>query len=377
MTTIDQTTSRPTQAVIRGVALALIGVAVCVAPLYLDTFWLRTGLTVASAAVGAIGLTILVGTTGQLSFAHPFLMAGAAVTYVTLADNPVNTAHLGLGLPPAAAAVLAIFAAGALGLAASPLASRLSGIYLGIATLSLVFIGQHILENWTAASGGFFGRPVPPMSLFGLSLADSPTPPVLLGVPLQREELLWYLSAAVIVVAWIAGRNVVHSRVGRSLAAVRDSEVLAATNGVNVRSAKRGAYIASSMFAGAAGVLFALTTGSVAPETFNLGLAISFLAMVVVGGLGSVAGACMGAAFIAGLPLLLQEFSDQLPLIVQTGEAGGMQASTATSYLAGALIVLCMLFEPRGLVGLATRGRSLATRALRRTRILTSRATHN
>jgi branched-chain amino acid transport system permease protein len=376
MTTIDQTTSRPTQAVTRRVALAIIGVAVLVAPLYLDAFWLRTGLTVASAAVGAIGLTILVGTTGQLSFAHPFLMAGAAVTYVTVADNPADTAHLGLGLPPVAAALLAILAAGALGLAASPLASRLTGIYLGIATLSLVFIGQHILENWTSVSGGFFGRPVPPMSVLGLTFDDSPAPPVLLGVPLQREELLWYLAAVVLAVAWIVGRNLVHSRVGRSLAAVRDSEVLAATNGVNVRSAKRGAYIASSMFAGAAGVLFALTAGSVAPETFNLALAISFLAMVVVGGLGSVPGACMGAAFIAGLPLLLQEYSAQLPLIVQTGEAGGIQASTATSYLAGALIVLCMLFEPRGLVGLAARARARA-RALTRTRIRTTRHTHN
>lgn len=356
----------------RRIALAIIGAAVLVAPLYLDAFWLRTGLTVSAAAVGAIGLTILVGTTGQLSFAHPFLMAGAAVTYVTVADNPADTAHLALGLPPVAAAVLAILVAGALGLAASPLASRLTGIYLGIATLSLVFIGQHILENWTAASGGFFGRPVPPMSALGLTLDDSATPPVLLGVPLQREELLWYLSAAAVLVAWIVGRNLVHSRVGRSLAAVRDSEVLAATNGVNVRSAKRGAYIASSMFAGAAGVLFALTAGSVAPETFNLALAISFLAMVVVGGLGSVPGACMGAALIAGLPLLLQEYSAQLPLIVQTGEAGGIQAATATSYLAGALIVLCMLFEPRGLVGLAARAR-----ALTRTRIRTTRHSHN
>jgi branched-chain amino acid transport system permease protein len=356
----------------RRIALAIIGAAVLVAPLYLDAFWLRTGLTVSAAAVGAIGLTILVGTTGQLSFAHPFLMAGAALTYVTIAEAPAATAHAGLGLPPAVAAVMAIVAAGALGLAASPLASRLTGIYLGIATLSLVFIGQHILENWTAVSGGFFGRPVPPMSALGLTLDDSATPPVLLGVPLQREELLWYLSAAAVLVAWIVGRNLVDSRVGRSLAAVRDSEVLAATNGVDVRSAKRGAYIASSMFAGAAGVLFALTTGSVAPETFNLGLAISFLAMVVVGGLGSVAGACIGAAFIAGLPLLLQEYSDQLPLIVQTGEAGGIPAATATAYLAGALIVLCMVFEPRGLVGVTRR-----VRALMQTRIPSSRPTHN
>lgn len=364
MTTTRPTTSRRTPALMRGATLAILGVAVVAAPLYLDAFWLRTGLTVGTAAVGAIGLTILVGTTGQLSFAHPFLMAAAAVTYVTLADNPANAAHLGFDLPPAAAAVLAILAAGALGLAASPLASRLSGIYLGIATLSLVFIGQHVLENWTAVSGGFFGRPVPPMSVLGIPLTDSPTPPVLLGVPLQQEELLWYLAAVVLALAWLAGRNIVDSRVGRSLAAVRDSEVLAATNGVDVRSAKRGAYIVSSMFAGTAGVLLALTTGSVAPETFNLALAISFLAMVVVGGLGNITGACIGAAFIAGLPLLLQEYSERLPLIVQTGEAGGLQAATATAYLAGALIVLCMVFEPRGLIGLAGRAKALARTAL-------------
>ena len=145
------------------------------------------------------------------------------------------------------------------------------------------------------------------------------------------------------------------SRPGRALAAVRDSEVLAAVYGVDVPRYKRGAFVISSMYAGFAGVMIALSIGSVAPGAFDLALAFSYLSMIVLGGLGSVAGAVIGAAFVAGLPLILQQYGAGLPFISEVGADDGISASSLARYVFGIGIILVMLFEPFGLIGLGRR----------------------
>src|SRR5689334_17866577 len=136
--------------------MVALWVVLLLTPFYLEAFWLQTGLFAMAAAIGAIGLTILTGTTGQLSLAHAFFAAIGAYGYCYLAGGGglgVSAAS-GLGLPPLLALVLAVALAGLAGALYSPIAGRLRGIYLGIASIGLVFIGQHILFNATGVTGG-------------------------------------------------------------------------------------------------------------------------------------------------------------------------------------------------------------------------------
>ena len=340
----------------------LAGLVVLLAlPLYVEEFWLRTGFAVFGAIIGAIGLNLLVGTTGQLSLGHAFFLAVGAVTYTYVSGAPGGTANPygGLEWPPVVGMVLGVVAAGLAGVLFSPIAARLRGIYLGIASLGLVFIGIHVLNTWTSVTGGFNGRLVPVFSLFGFTFDGSDSPPLtVLGVPFGQAERLWYLGLVLCIGACWFAANLLRSRPGRALQTLRDSEVAASVMGVNVRDYKAKAFLVSSMYAGLAGVLYALSIGSVAPDSFGLTLSVQFLAMIVLGGLGSVWGSVLGATFVSALPLVFQQYAGSLPFIVDPGEPG-IVASQAAAFLYGAAIVLVVLFEPGGLVGLVRRLRRL------------------
>src|SRR3954466_11424108 len=211
------------------------------APLQLEAFWEQTGLFAMSAVVGAIGLTILTGTTGQLSLAHAFFIAVGAYGYPSFAGHkgprgrPLSPGHkglgveaaAGLGLPPPLAMVLAVLLAGLCGALFSPISGRLRGIYLGIASIGLVFVGQHILFNATGLTGGFNGRDAEPFSLSGFEFAKGNPDLTLGGVEFGALEKLWYLGLLMVTVAYFIARNIVAGRPGRALETVRDNEVAA------------------------------------------------------------------------------------------------------------------------------------------------------
>jgi branched-chain amino acid transport system permease protein len=326
-------------------------------PLYVPEFWLRTGFAVFGAVVGAIGLNLLVGTAGQLSLAHAFFLAVGAVSYVYVSGEPggLGIADLsGLGLPPIIGLVVGVLLAGLAGLIFSPLAARLRGIYLGVASLALVFIGVHVLNAWTSVTGGFNGRAAPEFSLFGFAFGNTDPDLFVLGVPFREAERLWYLGLVLALAAYLFARNLLRSRPGRALQTLRDSEVAASVMGVNVQGYKARIFLVSSMYGGLAGVMYALSIGSIAPESFGLEVSILYLAMIVLGGLGSVNGAVLGALFVSALPLVFQRYADVIPFVGGQGE-GGLAAGEAARYLFGAAIVLVILFEPEGLAGIARR----------------------
>lgn len=333
----------------RWAALVLIvaGVVVLLVPLYADAFSLRIGFAVCGTAIGAIGLTILTGATGQLSLAHAFFVAVGAFSYCVLAAAPATDSDLaGLGWPPPLAAVAAIALAALTGLLVSPLSSRLSGLNLGVATLALVFLGQHLLSTLVPLSGGYQGRLAPAFDVFGFTFSDSGDF-VVLGVPFGRYERLWYLGVLALLAAALLARNLLQGRSGRALRLVRDHELAAALDGIDVRAVKRRSFVISSGYAGAAGVLYALAVGSVAPLSFTLDLSIQFLVMIVIGGLGSVAGAVIGALFVTGLPLVLQRVMDEVPT------AGEFLTPAALSrYIYGAAVIAVLLFRPGGIASL-------------------------
>jgi branched-chain amino acid transport system permease protein len=357
---------------IKRVAVAAVVLFLLWLPQYAGGFWLQTGLFAMSAAIGAIGLTLLVGVTGQLSLAHAFFLAVGAYGYSYLAGGNENTGAIdqpsGLGLPPILAVIGAVLLAGAAGALFSPIAGRLKGIYLGLASLGLVFIGQHILFNATALTGGFNGRDAAPLKLFGFSFSDQdPSNFIVFGVPYGQLERLWYLGLLLVAVAYWYGRNLVRGRPGRAMEAVRDSEVAAATMGVNVPAYRAAAFTVSSMYAGLAGVFLALAFGRIVPDSFGFLLSIDFLVMIVLGGLGSIGGAVVGALIVSALPQLLSHYSGSLPLVGEPG-GGGLDPSDAARYLYGAAVVAVLIFAPHGLAGLGRRIFDRATSGVVRVR---------
>jgi branched-chain amino acid transport system permease protein len=325
-------------------------------PQYAEAFWLQIGLFAMSAAIGAIGLTLLVGVTGQLSLAHAFFVAIGAYGYCYLAGEAqpgLASAPGGLGLPPVVAAVGAVLLAGLAGALFSPIAGRLRGIYLGLASLGLVFIGQHILFNAKGITGGFNGRDAAPMSIFGFSFTDhDPDNFSVFGVPYGPLERLWYLGLLLVAVSWWYARNITRSRPGRAMQTVRDSEVAAAVMGVNVPVYKAAAFTVSSMYAGLAGVFLALAFERIVPDSFGFLVSIDFLVMIVLGGLGSIGGAVVGALIVTALPQILDHYAGSLPLVVEPG-GDGLQPSDAARFLYGAAVVAVLIFAPRGFAGLA------------------------
>ena len=315
-----------------------------VAPFYLDAFWLQVGVFAFAAMVAALGLNLLVGDTGQLSLAHSFFVAVGAYSYTFFASESrevgVST-QAGWGVPPLLAVVLAVVAAGVAGLLFSPIAARVRGIYLGVASLGLVFLGQHVLFNAEALTGGFNGRDVPPLRAFGFSVDD--------------VETLWFVGLVVVVSCWWFYRNIRASRAGRALHAVRDGEVAASVMGVNVMRAKGSAFLVSSMLAGLGGVVLALAFRHIVPETFGVLLAVEYLAMIVIGGVGSPNGTLAGALFVSALPVILQRYSDALPFLSESPAGGGITPGIAARYCYGAAIVVLLLVEPGGLAALGRR----------------------
>lgn len=329
-------------------------------PFFLGEFWLQTGLFSMAAAIAAIGLTILVGRTGQLSLGHAFFLAVGAYGYCYLSGGEqipgLDEGPSGLELPPAVALVGASLLAGVAGAIFAPIAGRLHGIYLGIASIGLVFLGQHIMFNAESITGGFNGRDAVDFSIFGFTFDDGD------GTSDFGElEKLWYLGLVLLgISAWVA-HNIVGGRPGRAFETLRDSAVAAATMGVDVRRARATSFMLSSMFAGLGGALLAIAYGRIVPETFGFVLSIEFLVIVVLGGLGSVNGAILGAIVVFGLPQVFSNYADSLPLVSEPG-SGGVGPTQLSRYLFGAAIIGVLLMAQGGLAGI---GRSLLARARR------------
>jgi branched-chain amino acid transport system permease protein len=203
-----------------------------------------------------------------------------------------------------------------------------------------------VLNVAAPLTGGFNGRLTP-----GL-VGDAVT--VVGDVPFGADEKLWYVGGTALVLAALFARNLVAGRVGRALVLVRDSEPAAAAVGIPVQSYKALAFVLSSMYAGLAGVFYAVAIGSVAPQSFGLDVSVLYLVMIVIGGLGSVGGAVAGAAVVTALPVLLQEYAADLPLLAQPG-SGGVTASHAARYAFGIAVIAVVLVRAGGLNGLRFR----------------------
>ena len=333
------------------VGVAAIVVLALVMPWVLTDPLLQTLATAFVFAIGALGLNIVTGLAGQVSLGHAFFLGIGAYTAAAISGDPDGrTIGYGVTFLPLwlLAGGLVAAVAGAL---VAPLATRLRGLYLAIVTLGLVFVGEHIFKEWEALTGGAgVGRPAAEPVIFGYAFDQD-------NEFLTKDQNLYLLMLVLLLVFALLARNLARSRVGRAFAAVRDRDVAAEMMGINLGRTKLLAFAISSFYAGCAGALLYTITGFFDPTSFNLLLSVQFIAMVLIGGAGTVAGTLMGALFISLLPTLTRAIPDYIPWIsVQVTDVPNVFQLEQILY--GLLIVGFLLFEPRGLFGIWIRIRN-------------------
>lgn len=305
-------------------------------------------------AIAGIGLNLLTGYAGQISLGHPFFMALGAYTAAVVSGVPGTTVW-GLELDLAIALPLAALVPALVGLVVAPLATRVRGLYLAVLTLGLLMIGEQVFKQWASLTGGSgVGRSVAQPVLLGNDLSLT----YALGPLLVTKEISLYLIClAVLATLGVGARNLARSRTGRAFAAVRDRDIAAEIMGVPLLRTKTLAFVLSSAYAGVGGALLSILVGRITPEQWNIFLAINLLAVVVIGGVATVSGTLIGAAFVVMLPRVLEWASAYLPFI-SSGSDGLITVFQLQTLLFGLFIILFLVLEPRGLFGLWHRVRT-------------------
>ena len=351
--------------------LTVAGVVLC--PLVLDDpFWITVLGNAGTFAVAALGLSLLTGFTGQVSLGH--------AAFLTVGGYLVAYFGAGWGWPLPAWLALAAAAGAAIGTLVGPFALRFKGNYLVVVTLALIFVVTHVTRNWEGFTGGFDGISTnkAPLAIGPLDFADMSA----FGQRLDREQGLFYLSWILVGLSALFVRNLVRTRPGRAMQAIRDRDLAAEVIGVSNARYKIAAFAISSAMASVAGAVYAVGLRFITPNEplAELFLSIRFVAIIIVGGMGTVYGAIVGALLLGPLPELVKEFVSILdvtipglgrPLVSDAVAAEPLFSTSAFSELVfGLLLVLALLFQPQGIAGLVRSlrarlaGRS-ASRALR------------
>jgi len=299
-------------------ALAL---ALVLAPWSLPEYWLAQLTFILIYGIVGVGLMVLAGYTGLFSLGHAAFLGVGAYTHTVLAA-------MGWPFPLSLAAAAALSAA--VGAVVGLPALRVKGIYLGIATLAFGFIVEEGLARWESVTGGNAGKVVPGVDVFGWK-ADT-------------GESFYYVCLVCAVACTLAVLNLLRSPTGRAFVAIRDSEVSAQSMGIHLARYKTMSFMISAALAGIGGALYAHQIRFLSPDQFGIIQSIDLLLMVVIGGLGSIHGAFLGAAFLISMPQVISLGKDFLPSAI--GQAPGLQA-----VVYGVVLIAFVLFEPMGLYG--------------------------
>ena len=315
------------------VGIVLVLAVLAVVPYYATTYWLDVMNRIGIAIIGALGLNILVGYTGQISIGHAaFLAVGAYATAIL---------EINAGLPFYVAIPLAALITAGFGLIFGIPSLRLKGLYLAIATLAAHFIATYGIIHWERLTNGVLGLMVPTATVF--------------GIPLDSDARVFYLIFALVIPATFFAKNLFRTRVGRAFIAIRDRDVAAGVMGVSLYRYKLLAFVISSAYAGVAGGLMAHHSRIIFPDAFSLLVAIDYLAMIIIGGLGSILGCIFGAIFMTLLPEVLKLGATSLTGVYPN--AFGVIAS-ARDIVFGFAVIFFLMYEPLGLARIWVRIRS-------------------
>jgi branched-chain amino acid transport system permease protein len=311
----------------RNVAIASI-VLICFAPYLFNEYWLSLLIQIGIYGIAALGLNVLVGFTGQISIGHAAFFLFGAFSSAYLSTK--------IGVPAFFAIPLSGVVTALVGLIFGLPAARLKGLYLAIATLA----AQYILLDFFARAEWFSGGSVPAMA----------EPFSIFGYVFQGDRQYFYVVLAYVVVCFLLVTNMMRSRDGRALVAVRDHYLSAEIMGINLTKYRTLSFGVAAFFAGVGGALYAHYQLVVSYEGFGIERSILFLAMIIIGGTGSIMGTLMGTAFVVLLPEIMEWLSSVL--------AGGaidhaLGLKTNITFLReiaiGVIIIVFLVFEPDGL----------------------------
>jgi len=326
-------------------ALALTVVLLLAFPFFAGSRWLTVGNLAQLSIVGAIALMILTGFAGQISLGHAAFLALGAYTTAVLGQH----AHLPFWLAVPAGGLVAA----AIGLAVGPFALRLEGLYLAIVTVGLIFLVNHVLLSLPTWTGGPAGMEVPMHTGFvstgdpDIEVYGSFGEALDLGfMTLSFEQKIYFVFLAITSLTVLFAVRLRRSNTGRAMMAVRDHDLAAAALGVAPAVVKIRAFALSSFFAGIAGGMFACQQQYINVEPpFDLTMSVQYIAMIVLGGMGTVFGAVAGAIAYVFVAPLAEAAARHLPLLRELTSA---QQSTL---LFSVLVIAVLIVEPLGLYG--------------------------
>jgi len=289
--------------------LGLLIVAVAVFPWLAPQYAVFLVTLIALYSIGVMGQNLLIGYTGQISFGQAGFLAIGAFTFghLRIWGLPFPVALAGAGLAAAVAGLLVGFPS-----------LRLKGPYLSIATLGFGVAVYQAFVNWEVLSGGRSGLAIPKLTpLLGLS----------------ATQTVYYIYVVLLALFTLATYNIVSSYIGRAFIAIRDADIAAEVNGVNLTRYKLLAFALSSFYTGVHGALYAQVLGHIEPQIFNVLESITLFVAVIIGGVASVEGSILGAAFVLLVPKVFADFREMVPVVF------------------GVTILLVLIFEPLGLYG--------------------------
>jgi branched-chain amino acid transport system permease protein len=312
----------------RNFAIAAIGL-LCFAPQLFTEYWLSVAIQIGIFSIAALGLNVLVGFTGQISIGHAAFFLLGAFTSAYISNN--------FPVPVFFAMPLAGLITALVGLIFGVPAARLKGLYLVIATLA----AQYILLDFFSRAEWFSGGSVPasakPFSIFGHSL--------------QGDRQYFYVVLAYVLISYILVTNLMRTRDGRALVAVRDHYLSAEIMGINLTKYRTLAFGLAAFFAGIAGALYAHYQLVISQEGFGIERSILFLAMIIIGGTGSIMGTLMGTAFVVLLPELMEWISLHLKGgVIDHALSLNNNITFLREIAIGLIIIVFLMFEPDGLV---------------------------
>ncbi len=310
-----------------GTARVMLGLFFCLLftlPFYVPGYLLDIVNRIGIAVIGAIGLNILTGFTGQISLGNAAFMAIGAFSCGYLGTK--------FGLPfyvciPLAGLITAFF-----GMFVGIPSLRIKGLYLAMATLAAHFIVEFLVVKWESVTGGVAGLTIPTPKI-GSFAFDS-------------DAKLFFLIFIIAINAVLFAKNLFRTKVGKAFVAIRDQAISAEVMGVNILKYKLLSFGISSFYVGVAGALIAYQAKIISPETFPVTVAIDYLGMIIIGGLGSILGSIYGAIFITLLPELLRmgtsALSSSFPDLVN-------KLAAMKELVFGLLVIIFLIFEPSGM----------------------------
>lgn len=306
------------------VLLAGLLVFLLVLPQFATTYWLDVLNRIFIAIIAAAGLNVVTGYTGLISLGTAAFLAVGGFTTAALAGKA--------GLPFVVVIPLSGLLTAMVGLVFGIPSLRLKGLYLAVATLAAHYIVEFTVSHWDHMTGGVNGISIPAAQFAGIELKD--------------DRGIYYLIFPVMVGLLFFTKNLFRTKVGKAFVAIRDQDISAEVMGVDVFRYKLLSFAVSSFLIGVAGSLLAYQARIISPENFPITLAIDYLGMVIIGGLGSILGSIFGAIFITLLPEMLRLATDALGnywpglmVIVAPIKTG----------VFGLVVILFLIFEPDGM----------------------------